>query len=94
MPNNSIARREKEKKKQEKKKTVPPPLHKEDKASKDKASMDGISLSLFDAGKDKSNKERNSLSLSSDRKETAIDPSDPKFLECPPYGIPQRAHAG
>ena len=47
MPNNSIARREKEKKKQDKKKkTVPPPLHKEDKASKDKASMEDPSLSL------------------------------------------------
>jgi hypothetical protein len=69
MPNNSIARREKEKKKQDKKKkTVPPPLHKEDKASKDKASMEGASLTLFDTGKDKASKERNSLSLSSGRR--------------------------
>ena len=82
MPNNSIARREKEKKKQDKKKkTVSPPLHKEDKASKDKASMEGASLSLFDTGKDKASKERNSLSLSSGRKESAIDPSDPESLE-------------
>ena len=82
MPNNWSARREKVKKSQDKKKkTVSPPLHKEDKAGKDKASKDGSSLFLFDAGKDKANKERNSLSLSSDRKETAADPLDPKFLE-------------
>ncbi len=57
MPNNSSARREKDKdkkKKDKKRETVPPPLHKEDKASKldnasskDKASSDSSSLSLF-----------------------------------------------
>ena len=44
MPNNSSARQKKQNKK---KKTVSPPLHKEDKASKDKASMEDSSLSLF-----------------------------------------------
>ena len=72
MPNNSSARQKKQNKK---KKTVSPPLHKKDKASKDTASMEGNFLSLFEAGRaaDKASEERNSLSLSSGRKETAID---------------------
>ena len=62
MPNNSSARQKKQSKK---KKTVSPPLHKKDKAGKDTASMEGNSLSLFDAGRaaDKASEERNSLSL-------------------------------
>ena len=76
MPNNANARREKDKRKKDKKKTDPPPLHKEDKASTDSSSS---SLSL--AGKDKASVDGTSLSLSPGRKEIAVDPSDPKYLE-------------
>ena len=49
----------------------------------DTASEERNSLSLFDAGRaaDKASEERISLFLSSGRKETAIDPSDPESLD-------------
>ena len=82
MPNNSSARREKGKKKQDKRKnTVPPPLHKEDKACKDKTSKDSIFLSFSEAGEDEVSMDRISLFLSSDRKVTVTDLADPRFLE-------------
>jgi hypothetical protein len=77
MPNNANARREKDKKKKDKKKkTDPAPLHKEDRAITDCSSS---SLSL--AGKDKASVDGTSRSLSPGRKEIAVDPSDPKYLE-------------
>jgi hypothetical protein len=85
MPNNSSARREKVKKKQDKKRGQFPPFCtrriKPARIKLARMAALSLSLSLFDAGEDEANKERNSLSLSSDRKETAPDLSDPKFLE-------------
>jgi hypothetical protein len=81
MPINSNARREKGKKKDKKKKTDPSPLHKEDKASKDKGSMDSSSLSLSLAEKDAASLDRSSLSLSLVGTDGTADLSDPRYLE-------------
>ena len=65
MPNNSHARREKERKKQSKnKRTVPPPLHKEDTASVDEATMDSVPRSLSLSGQDEAVMDTSSSSLS------------------------------
>ena len=77
MPNNSSARREKkskEKKKSEKRRTAPPPLHKEDKASMDKAGLDSVAHSLSLSGQDELTMDTSSssLSLAGAEKETPL----------------------
>ncbi len=79
MPNNSSTRREKGKKKQsQKKKTAPPTLHKEDTASKDEASVDGVPHPLSLSEKDNCIVDTSSsaLSLSSSASKTGIGTAD------------------
>ncbi len=81
MPNNSSARREKEKKKQsKKKKTDSPPLHKEDTASVDEASVDGVLHPLSLSGKDNCivDTSSSSLSFSSSASKTGPSTADTK----------------